>query len=211
MTLLAALVAAGHMYLFQWPNQPTKALFLLPAEGENACGVGPVNFGPADNSWSAGSAGASVSCEFRQSVNPGSLLPVWVDAPKAQPGVPLEVGWTLSGGRATGKGHKATLSPEEVELSKASPSALHASATKVKNSVRVEVRNAGSTPVLLGDAVAARSQPEDSCVGDGPQVVLQPGETLVDTRPGLLSPSMNVYAAAFTGPKQCRWVEVPRR
>src|SRR4051794_22724208 len=157
MTLLAALVAAGHMYLFQWPDQTPKALLLLPAEGENACGVGPLNFGPSDNSWTAGSAGVAASCEFRQSVNPGSLFSVWVDAPKAQPGVPLEVAWTLAGGSASGKGYSETLKPEPVEVAdlKRSPSGLHASATKVHGgSVRVEVRNAGSGPVLLGDAIA---------------------------------------------------------
>lgn len=213
MTLLAAVVAAGHMYLFQWQDGPPRALLLLPSEGETACGVGPVNFGPADNSWTAASAGTQASCSFRQSVSPGSLMSVWVDAPRAQPGSPLEVAWTLTGGGASGKGHTVTLTPAavQVESLKASPAGLQAKAAKVKNSVRVEVRNAGSGPVLLGDAVAARTQPKDSCVGNGPQVLLQPGESLSDTRPGLLSPSMQVWAAAFTGPKQCRWVELQRR
>jgi hypothetical protein len=40
--------------------------------------------------------------------------------------------------------------------------------------------------------------------------VLQPGESLVDVRPGLLSPSMQVWVAVFTAEKQCKWVEVSR-
>ena len=213
MTSIAALVAAGHMYLFQWQDGPPKALFLLPSEGENACGVGPVNFGPADSSWSAGSAGTQASCEFRQVVNPGAMMSVWVDAPQARPGVPLEVAWTLTGGKAKGKGRSETMKPQPVSVGalKASAAGLRASATKVKNDVRVEVKNTGSGPILLGDAVAARTPPRDPCLGNGPEALVQPGETLVDIRPGLLSPSMNVYAAAFTGPKQCRWVEIARK
>jgi hypothetical protein len=136
-----------------------------------------------------------------------------VDAPKAQAGAPLDVSWVLAGGKDTGKGHTATLKPEPVQISEltASPAGLHATAAKVGNSVKVEVKNAGTAPVLLGDAVAARTQPKDSCVGNGPEALLQPGETLVDTRPGLLSPSMHVWAAAFTGPKHCKWVEISRK
>jgi len=213
MTLLATLLAAGHLYLFQWPDQPARLLMLLPDQNENACGVGPVNFGPSDNSWSSGSAGTHPECGFRQSVLPGSLLPLWVDAGKAKPGVSLEVSWTLAGGGASGKSHSATLSAQPVATDelKASPAGLHASAAKVKGNVRVEVKNGGTGPLLLGDAVAARTRPKDACVGAGPQVLLQPGETLVDVRPGLLSPSMQVWAAAFTGPKACKWVEISRK
>ncbi|HEY6910772.1 MAG TPA: hypothetical protein VI356_15440 [Myxococcales bacterium] len=213
MTLLATLLAAGHLYLFQWPDAPARLLMLLPAQGEDACGVGPVNFGPSDNSWSSGSAGTHPDCGFRQSVLPGSLLPLWVDAGKAKPGVQLEVAWTLSGGGASGKSHSETLTAEPVAAGdlKASPAGLHATAGKVRGNVRVEVKNGGNEPVLLGDAVAARTRPKDTCVGGGPQVLLKPGETLVDVRPGLLSPSMQVWAAAFTGPNQCRWVEVQRK
>jgi hypothetical protein len=208
-----ALVAAAHLYLFQWPGQPPKALFLLPTEGESACGIGTITFGAPDGSWSGGSPGAKASCEFRQSVQPDSLLPTWVDAAKAKAGADVEVAWTLQGGGAKGKGHSVTLKPEAVAVGalKASAAGLSASASKVKSSVRVELRNGGEEPVLLGDAVAARSQPKDACVGSGPQILLQPGETMVDTRPGLLSKSMQVWAAAFTGPRQCRWVEVRRR
>ena len=210
---MIALLAVAHMYLFQWPGQPPKALFLLPTEGESACGVATITFGATDGSWSGGSAGVQSSCEFRQSVQPGSLLATWVDAAKARPGGDIEVAWTLQGGGAKGKGHTATLKAEPIAIDalKASGAGLSASATKVRNSVRVEVKNGGSEPVLLGDAVAARSRPKDDCVGNGPQALLQPGETLVDTRPGLLSKSMQVWAAAFTGPKHCRWVEVHRR
>lgn len=206
---MIALLAAAHAYLFFWPGQPTKALFLLPAEG--ACGIGTLTFGAPDNSWTGGSAGANASCEFRQSVQPGSLLPIWVDAAKAKPGGDIEVAWTVQGSGA--KGHSLTLKaePVAVESLKASAVGLSAKATKVKNSVRVELKNGASTALLFGDAVAARNRPDDSCVGSGPQILLQPGETMVDTRPGLLSKSMQVWAAAFTGPKQCRWVEVRRR
>jgi len=208
-----ALLAAAHLYLFQWPGQPPKALFLLPTGGESACGIATITFGAPDGSWSGGSAGTQGSCEFRQIVQPDSLLPAWVDAAKAKPGADIEVAWTLQGGGAKGKGHAATLEPEAVSVDslKASASGLSATAAKVKNSVRVEVKNGGSEPVLLGDAVAARSRPKDDCVGNGPQVLLQPGESLQDTRPGLLSKSMQVWAAAFTGPRACRWVEVRRR
>jgi len=208
-----ALFAAAHLYLFQWPGQPPQALLLLPSEGESACGIATLTYGAPDGSWSGGSAGSKASCEFRQSVQPDSLLPAWVDAAKAKPGADVEVAWTLQGGGAKGKGHSVTLKPEAVAVDslKGSGARLSATATKVKDSVRVEVKNGGEAPMLLGDAVAVRSRPKDACVGNGPQVLLQSGERLVDTRPGLLSKSMQVWAAAFTGPKQCRWVEVRRR
>jgi hypothetical protein len=208
-----ALVATAHLYLFAWSGEPPKALFMLPSEGENACGVGPFNFGPPDGSWSSGSGGAQVSCEFRQVVQPDALLPAWIDAGKMAPGADIEVSWVLAGGGAKGTGHKATLKPEPVSLDalRSTAAGLSATAAKAKNNVRVELRNGGQGPILVGDAIAARNRPDDSCVGAGPQLLLQPGETLVDIRPGLLSKSMKVYAAAFTGPKKCRWVEVQRR
>jgi hypothetical protein len=208
-----ALFAAAHLYLLQWQGEPPRALFMLPTEGESACGVGPINFGPPDGSWSSGSGGGQVSCEFRQSVQPDSLLPAWIDAGKMKPGAEIEVTWVLQGGGAKGTGHKATLKAEAVpaDTLRSTVAGLSGTAAKVKNNVRVELRNGGQGPILLGDAVAARNRPGDSCVGAGPQVLLQPGETLVDTRPGLLSKSMQVWAAAFTGPKSCKWVEVRRR
>ena len=210
---MIALLAAAHLYLFPWPGQPTKALFLLPSEGERACGIGTLTFGAPDGSWSSGSAGSRVSCEFRQWVQPDSLLPAWVEATKIVSGTEVEVTWTLQGGRATGKRHTATLRAEQapVDALKSSPLRLSATAAKVKSNVRVEVKNAGSDPVLVGDAIAARNKPDDSCIGNGPQVLLAPGEALVDVRPGLLSKSMQVWTAVFTGPKQCRWVAVQRR
>jgi len=206
------LLAAAHLYVFAWPGEAPKALFLLPAEG-NACGVGQVIFGAPDGSWSGGSPGTPVSCEFRQQVQPDSLLPSWVDAGKAAPGADVDVTWSLTGGGAKGVAKQVTLKAEGVDVAalKTAPGGLSASAAKVKNSVKVQLKNGGSAPVLIGDAVAARNRPEDSCVGSGPQVLLQPGETLVDTRPGLLSKSMQVWAAAFSGPKTCKWVQVARR
>jgi hypothetical protein len=208
-----ALFAAAHLYLLQWQGEPPKALFMLPSEGESACGVGPVNFGPPDGSWSSGSGGSQASCEFRQMAQPDALLPAWIDAGKIVPGAEIEVTWTLQGGGAKGTGHKATLKAEAVPFAalRSAAAGLSATAAKVKNNVRVDVRNGGRGPILLGDAIAARNRPDDSCVGAGPQVLLQPGETLIDTRPGLLSKSMQVWAAAFTGPKSCKWVEVRRR
>ena len=209
---MIALFAAAHLYLLQWQGEPPKALFMLPSEGENACGIGSFTFGPPDNSWSGGSGGQP-SCEFRQMVQPDALFSAWVDAGKLKPGMDIEVAWTLTGGGAKGTGHKVTIKPEAVAVDQLHSTAagLSATAAKVKNKVRVELKNGGQAPVLIGDAIAARNPPDDSCVGAGPQLLLQPGETLVDTRPGLLSKSMKVYAAAFTGPKKCRWVEVHRR
>ncbi|HTO95860.1 MAG TPA: hypothetical protein VMK66_02345 [Myxococcales bacterium] len=209
---MIALIAAAHLYLFHWPGQPVKALFLLPGAGENACGIANITFGAPDGSWSGGSGGEKADCKFRQSVQPGPLLPIWVDAAKATGGADVEVAWTLQGGGAKGEGHSLTLKAEAIasETLKTSAAGLTAKATKVKDSVRVELKNGSSDPILLGDAVAARSRPEDDCLGGGPQVLLQPGETLSDTRPGLLSKSMQIWAAAFTGPKQCRWIEVVR-
>jgi hypothetical protein len=211
--VIALLAAAAHLYLLQWPGEPPKVLFLLPTEGENACGVANLVFGAPDGSWSGGSQEPKASCEFRQWVDPGKLLPAWVDAGKITPGAEVEVTWTFQGGGATGKGHAVTLRAEEVpaDTLKASAAGLSGTATKVKSDARAEVRNGGAAPVLLGDAIAARNKPDESCVGSGPQFLLQPGETLIDVRPGLVSKSMVVWAAAFTGPKQCRWVEVRRR
>jgi hypothetical protein len=208
-----ALLAAAHLYLVSWPGQPAKALFLLPSEGENACALGSLTFGAPDGSWSGGSGGQKASCEFRQSVEPGSLLPSWVDAGKITAGADVEVTWTLQGGRATGKEHTVTLKPEPVDAAalKGAAAGFSGTVTKVKDNARVEVKNGGSDPVLFGDAIAARNKPGDSCVGAGPQILLRPGETLVDVRPGLVSKSMQIWAAMFTGPKQCRWAEVHRR
>ena len=210
---MIALLAAAHLYLLQWQGERTKALFMLPSEGENACGIGPFDFGPPDNSWSSGSGGSQASCEFRQIVQPDTLLPAWVDAGKLAPGAEIEVSWTLQGGGAKGTGHKATVKAEPVapDALRSTNAGLSATAAKVKSNVRVELKNGGQGPLLVGDAVAARNRPDDSCVGAGPQVLLQPGETLVDTRPGLLSKSMQVWVAAFTAPRHCRWVEVRRR
>jgi len=160
-----------------------------------------------------GSSDASTSCECQSWSEPDQLLPIRVDAGEMAAGQEVQVNWTVQGGKATGQGHKATLTPEplDVEALKASPADLSAKASKVKNAVRSEVKNGGSGPALLGDAIAARHRPDDPCQGNGPQVLLQPGETLVDVRPGLLSKSMQVWVAAFSGPKSCKWVEVKRR
>jgi hypothetical protein len=206
------LLAAAHLYLFAWQGQQAKALFLLPGEG-NACAIGTLTFGAPDGSWSSGTAPQTASCEFVQLVEPDSLLGSWADAGKIAPGADVEVSWTVEGGSAKGKRQTATLKPEAVAVDglKASSEGLSGTVAKVKDSARVELKNGSAGPVLVGDAVAARSRPHDKCLGAGPQVLLQPGETLVDTRPGLVSKSMQIWAAVFTGPTQCRWVEVRRR
>ena len=99
---MIALFAAAHLFLFSWPDQPAKVLFELPSEGESACGIATVQFGAPDGSWSSGSGGQKATCEFRQYVEPGSLLSQWVAAGKAKAGADVEVAWTLQGGRATG-------------------------------------------------------------------------------------------------------------
>jgi hypothetical protein len=208
-----ALLAAAHLYLIAWPGQPPKALFLLSTDGESGCALGSLTFGAPDGSWSGGSSGQKANCEFRQWVEPGTLLPSWVDAGKIKPGADVEVTWTLQGGRATGKEHTTTLKPEPTDAAalKASAAGFSGKVSKVKDNARVELKNGGSGPVLLGDAVASRNKPGDSCVGAGPQILLQPGEMLVDVRPGLVSKSMQIWTAMFTGPTSCKWIEVKRR
>jgi len=192
------LLAAAHLYVLPW-----KLLFLLPGE---SCGVTMLRYGPADGKWERGSNPPPPDCAFRVSVTPGPLLPAWVDAgPSAGD---LDVTFTVQG---SGKPQTVSLKPETVTPQAVAGTDLIARASKVKNSVRVEVTNDSQKPVLLGDSVAARSKPKDDCVGPGPAAVLQPGETLVDQRPGLLSPSMQVWVAAFTGEKSCRWIQVARK
>ena len=88
---------------------------------------------------------------------------------------------------------------------------MAATVEKVKDRVRAVVTSKAAHPLLVGDAVAARNKPKDSCVGPGPVAVLQPGDSFVDVRPGLLSKSMVVWLASFTGPRRCTWVKVATR
>jgi hypothetical protein len=199
---MIALLAAAHLYLF--PEQH-RALFLLPAS-EKACGLASLRYGPSDGKWERGSNIKASSCEFRVHVMPGPLLPSWVDDAPPDAGE-VEVTYTMQGAE---KAQVVSLKAETLGTLAADGAGLTARAQKVKDKVRVEVTNKGDKPVLLGDAAAARSRPRDACLGPGPAAVLQPGETLVDVRPGLLSKSMQVWLAVFTSPKTCKWVEARR-
>jgi hypothetical protein len=196
--MISALFAAAHLYVLPW-----KLLFLLPG---SSCGVTMLRYGPADGKWERGSNPQPSDCEFRVSVAPGPLLPAWVD--KGPSEGDLDVSYTVQGSE---KMQTVSLKAEKLAPEAATAADLTAKATKVKNSVRVEVTNKGQKPLLIGDAVAVRSHPKDDCVGPGPAAVIQPGETLVDQRPGLLSPSMQVWVASFTGERQCSWVMVARK
>ena len=196
--ILALLLAAGHLYVL-----PTKVLFLLPSDGK-PCGVTSLRYGPSDGKWETGSNLAAPDCKFRVSVKPGDLLAAWSDPGGKKIEGAIDVTYTLHG---SSKPMVATLQPEKIEPGAAT---LSATATKVKDSVRVEVTNKSEKVVLLGDSVAARGKPKDDCVGPGPAAVLQSGETLIDIRPGLLSKSMNVWVAEFSDEKTCKWVEVKR-
>ena len=195
---MIALFAAAHLYVLPW-----KLLFLLPG---SSCGVTMLRYGPADGKWERGSNPQPSDCEFHVQVTPGPLLPAWVE--KGPSEGDLDVTFTIQG---SDKMQTVSLKAEPVTPQPVEAGELKATASKVKKSVRVEVTNKGQKPVLLGDAVALRGKPKDDCVGPGPAAVLQPGETLVDTRPGLLSPSMKIWVATFTGEKSCRCVEVPRQ
>ncbi len=196
--MIVSLLAAAHLYVLPW-----KLLFLLPG---NSCGVTSLLYGPPDGKWERGSNPQPGDCAFRVAVMPGSLLPVWVElGPSAGD---LDVTFSVQGGA---KPQTISLKAETVAPAAVAGSDLSARASKVGKSVRVEVTNKSDRPVVLGDSVAFRGKPKDDCVGPGPAAVLAPGETLSDQRPGLLSPSMQVWVAAFTGERECKWVEVTRR
>ena len=192
---MIALLAAGHIYVTLG-----KLLLLLPASAK-ACGVEQVRYGPASRSWERGASAPQPDCKFRQYVEPAAQIAVWGEAGEGK-SEDLEVTYLVSG---EAKPKLVTLKQEAFEPQ--GQAKLSASLHKVKNDVRVEVKNGGDAPVLVGDAVAARNKPRDACLGNGPTSAIAPGETLVDIRPGLLSPSMKAYVAVFTGEKECRWVE----
>ena len=200
--MILSLIAAAHLYVLPW-----KMLFMLPAESEKPCGVTSLRYGPADGSWESGSNPPAADCQFRVSVDPGHLLSAWGDLPP-KPAADVEVTYTVQGAQ---KPQTVTVKAEQLAPTAAAGADFSAKASKVRNSVRVELTNKSSRPLLVGDAVAARTRPRDECVGTGAAAALQPGETLVDQRPGLLSKSMQVFVAVFTGEKACKWVEVARK
>jgi hypothetical protein len=183
-------------------------LFELPVQGEKACAISSLRYGPPDGKWERGNQqDKPVSCEFRQLVLPGPLLPSW-----AEPGEldEVRVTYTVQG---SDEPQTTSITAERIDPATLAvgPGALTATVQKVKDNVRSVVTSNASHPVLLGDAIAARNRPTDDCRGPGPSAVLQKGESLLDVRPGLLSPSMQVWVAAFTGPKQCSWVKAATR
>ena len=201
--LLAAAAAAGHAYVLPW-----AVLFELPVPGERACAISSLRYGPPDGKWERGTQQDKLaSCEFRQFVLPGRLLPSWAEPVELDE---VRVTYTVQGSEEP---QTISLTAERIDAAAlaASAGSLAATVHKVKENVRSVVTSNASHPVLLGDAIAARNKPKDDCRGPGPSVVLQKGESLLDVRPGLLSPSMQVWVAAFTGPKQCTWVKVATR
>jgi hypothetical protein len=200
---LLAAAAAGHAYVLPW-----AVLFELPVRGEKACAVSSLRYGPPDGKWERGSQQEKpASCEFRQFVLPGPLLPVWVEPAEL---TELRVTYAVQG---SDEPQTIALAAESIDPATlaATAGALTATVEKVKGKVRAVITSNASHAVLLGDAIAARNKPRDDCRGPGPAAVLQKGESLLDVRPGLLSPSMQVWVAAFTGPKQCSWVKAATR
>jgi hypothetical protein len=200
--MIAAMLAAAHLYVLPW-----KMLFLLPAESAKPCAVTTLRYGPPDGKWEGGSNPPANDCEFRVSVAPGPLLPAWVELPPEEAG-DLAVTYTVQG--AAGP-LRVSVQAEKLQPAPARSSDFAAKASKVGNRVRVELTNRSDKPLLLGDATALRGKPKDDCVGLGHAAVLQPGETLLDQRPGILSPSMKVFVSVFTGERNCRWIEVARK
>jgi hypothetical protein len=200
--LAAAAAATGHAYVLPW-----GVLFELPAPNESACSVTSLRFGPPDGKWERGSEQKPASCEFRSFVLPGPLVPGWAErADLAE----VRITYTVRGSEEpqTVTVQAETLDPAALGAEAAS---LTATVQKVKGNVRSVVTSRANHPVLLGDAVAARNKPRDDCRGPGPTAVLQNGESLLDVRPGLLSPSMQVWVAVFTGQRKCSWVKAATR
>lgn len=203
MIALLAAAAAGHVYVFPW-----AVLFELPVPGERACAISSLRYGPPDGKWERGSQqDKPASCEIRQLVLPGPLLPSWTEAAEL---AEAKITYTVQG---SDEPRTITLQAEPVDPAALAvqAGALTATVQKVKDNVRAVVTNQALHPVLLGDAIASRNRPRDDCRGPGPSAVLQKGESLLDVRPGLLSPSMQVWVAAFTGPRQCTWVKAATR
>ena len=203
MIALLAAAAAAHAYVLPW-----AVLFELPVAGESACAIASLRFGPPDGKWERGTQqDKPASCEFRQLLLPGPLLPAWAEHADMDE---VRVTYTVQGSEEpqTASVRAETIEPKDLAVG---AGALTATVQKVRGNVRSVVTSNASHPVLLGDAIAARNKPRDDCRGPGPVAVLQRGESLLDVRPGLLSPSMQVWVAAFTGAKQCTWVKAATR
>lgn len=200
---LLAAAAAAHAYVLPW-----AVLFELPVSGERGCAISSLRFGPPDGKWERGTQqDKPASCEFRQLVLPGPLLPAWAERAEMEE---VRVTYTVQGSEEP---QTVSIKAQTVDAKDlvAGAAGLSATVQKVKDNVRSVITSNASQPVLLGDAIAARHKPRDDCRGPGPAAILQQGESLLDVRPGLLSPSMIVWVAAFTGPKQCTWVKAATR
>ena len=200
--MILTLIAAAHLYVLPW-----KMLFMLPADSEKPCAVTSLRYGPPDGSWESGSNPPPSGCAFRVSVLPGHLLSVWGELPPTPAGE-VRVTYTVQG---SAKPQTTTVKAEALSPGAAHSADFSAEASKEKKGVRVEVTNRSERPLLVGDATALRGKPKDNCLGPGPAAVLQPGETLIDVRPGIVSPSMQVFVSVFTGEKQCKWVGIARK
>ncbi len=204
--LAAGLLAAGHLFTFEGK---TDVLMMLPAPA-GACGIGAIAYGTADGKFSKvfEAPEKPASCEFRQSVMPGGLIGYW-DHSGGLPAAPKSFDVTYSvQSKVSNPEAKITLSAEPLVVG--ADRKLKARATKAGRSVKVELTNEGPGALLVGDAIASRSKPTESCSGAGPTAALQSGESLSDTRPGLLSKSMKVWAAIFTDLNHCAWVSASR-
>jgi hypothetical protein len=200
--LFAALVAAAHAYVLPW-----GVLFLLPSNRESACALSSVRFGPADGKWErAWQQDKPDRCEFRQSVVPGPLLGTWVE--HADVGE-VSVTYTVQGSDEpqTLTLHADTLDPAQLT----GGVRISATVQKVKGRVRSVVTNNSDHPVLFGDVIAKIARPTDSCTSGGASMIVQRGESLVDLREGLLSPSMSAWVATFRDAKHCTWVKATTR
>jgi hypothetical protein len=203
MALSAALVAAAHAYVLPWGVH-----FLLPSNREKACAISSLHFGPLDGKWErASQQDKPDTCEFRQFVVPGPLLPIWAEHVEI---AEVSVTYTVQGSQEpqTLSLHAETIDPARLTAGRVP---LSATVEKVKDRVRAVVTSRAEHPVLLGDAIAARSKPKEGCAGPGPVAVLQRGESLVDVREGLLSKSMDVWVAAFSAQRRCTWVKATTR
>ena len=201
--LSAALIAAAHVYVLPWGIH-----FLLPSNREKACAISSLHFGPPDGKWErAWQREKPDTCEFRQFVVPGPLLPAWAEHVDIGD---VSVTYTVQGSEEpqTLSLHAETIDPAQLT---AGGVPLSATVEKVKDRVRSVVTSHAAHPVLLGDAIAARNKPKEGCAGPGPVAILARGESLVDLREGLLSKSMEVWVAAFSGPRRCTWVKATTR
>jgi hypothetical protein len=201
--LSAALVAAAHAYVLPW-----GVLFLLPSNRESACAIGSIHYGPPDGKWERAAAlEKRASCEVRQFVVPGPLLPDWTEHVDL---ADVSVAYTVQGSEEpqTLSLHAQTVDPAELT---AGGVRLSATVEKVKGRVRSVVTSNSDHPVLLGDVIAKINKPPDACSATGASVILQRGESLVDIREGLLSPSMAAWVAAFSDAKHCTWVKAATR